>query len=119
MAGDQNDEEVSGDSNEEDDIADDRPIETDKTDPLATEEPEVKHMIFAKTFAEKVLYITEPVKKQTRSCHGVKMCEYVSDNIRQMSHSSVDPNSPIFARILEVTDLLPHSADTAKYETKA
>ncbi|KAI9089995.1 hypothetical protein DFS34DRAFT_654283 [Phlyctochytrium arcticum] len=57
-------------------------------------------------------------KKETRTCQGIKMCEYVADEIKEMSHMAVDPESPVMAPILAIMDLLHHSEETANYDTK-
>ncbi|KAI9104892.1 hypothetical protein DFS34DRAFT_645600 [Phlyctochytrium arcticum] len=64
-------------------------------------------------------YLGCKVKKETRTCQGVKMCEYVADNLRQMTHCSVDPNDPVFQPLLELGDLLPSPEESIKFQTKA
>ncbi|KAI9103870.1 hypothetical protein DFS34DRAFT_668139 [Phlyctochytrium arcticum] len=49
---------------------------------------------------------------------GYQNVEYVADEIKDMSHMAVDPESPVMAPILAIMDLLPHSEETAKYDTK-
>ncbi|KAI9102786.1 hypothetical protein DFS34DRAFT_409714 [Phlyctochytrium arcticum] len=48
-----------------------------------------------------------------------QMCEYVADNLRQMTHCSVDPNDPVFQPLLELGDLLPSPEESIKFQTKA
>ena len=39
------------------------------------------------------------VSKKDRTCHGLKICEFASSELRESKHESVDPDSDLRLRI--------------------
>ncbi|KAI9103440.1 hypothetical protein DFS34DRAFT_646873 [Phlyctochytrium arcticum] len=48
-------------------------------------------------------FLNAQVTKSYRTCKGVKMCEHISEDIRQITHSSVDPEEAYFMNIARTT----------------
>ena len=39
------------------------------------------------------------VNKKDRTCHGLKMCEFISTELWEMKHESVDPDSDLRLKV--------------------
>jgi hypothetical protein len=46
-------------------------------------------------------YLGVTVKKEQRTCHGVKICQYAHSDLKKMRHKSVDFDSDLSKRISE------------------
>ena len=44
-------------------------------------------------------YLDVKVKKETRTCLGIKMCEFAASELCNTTHESVDPNSDLACKI--------------------